>query len=442
MWGSKPGASKQTSKHTACCELWRSELPPSRVLAPSTLMSRPITKLAQALELSDDARVITLGRAPYRIVHTNKSEPPAPAGPSPAAHSAACAHGHPDPSFCLCRTKQTAGLSHADAALLGSCRLTEWSQVTGYKFTEIANMTSSFLQGPETEVHEEQQLIRACSDGKRAKARLLNYNKAGEPFFNALECFPLRDRHGNLTHFCGVLHAEMADTARYKRRVGPAPQLAAHAAAALVRQQRVALEQEGQPAMGMGGGGYGRRRGPGSTSSTSSTQSEPGVSRRSTREPLSESSSPRAGGSRRASRDDGYGAPAAPTGGRPKRTRGHSVTLQDALNNTTDAIVMTQPFPPYAITHVNAPWCEMCGYTQEEVEGHPNSILQGPETDEEILADLMSSVHRGEPTSATLVNYKKGGQRFVNQVQVMPVYNEETSELEQFMAMLNEVDGV
>ena len=74
-------------------ELWRSELPPSRVLAPSTLMSRPITKLAQALELSDDARVITLGRAPYRIVHTNKSEPPAPAGPSPAAHSAACAHG-------------------------------------------------------------------------------------------------------------------------------------------------------------------------------------------------------------------------------------------------------------------------------------------------------------------------------------------------------------
>ena len=116
--------------------------------------------------------------------------------------------------------------------------------------------------------------------------------------------------------------------------------------------------------------------------------------------------------------------------------------MHDALNNTTDAVVMTQPFPPYAITHVNAPWCEMCGYTQEEVEGLPNSILQGPETDQEILADLMSSVHRGEPTSATLINYKKGGQRFVNQVQVMPVYNEETDELEQFMAMLNEVDGV
>ena len=102
---------------------------------------------------------------------------------------------------------------------------------------------------------------------------------------------------------------------------------------------------------------------------------------------------------------------------------------------------MTQPHYPYNITHVNQPWCDMCGYTQEEVEGLPNSILQGPETDQAILQDLMLSVQRGEPTSATLVNYKKGGQRFVNQVSVTPVYNDD-DELEQFMAMLHEVDGV
>ena len=50
-------------------------------------------------------------------------------------------------------------------------------------------------------------------------------------------------------------------------------------------------------------------------------------------------------------------------------------------------------------------------------------------------------MQRGEGTSATLVNYKKGGERFVNQVTVTPVYNDE-DELEQFMAMLHEVDGV
>ena len=76
-----------------------------------------------------------------------------------------------------------------------------------------------------------------------------------------------------------------------------------------------------------------------------------------------------------------------------------------------------------------------------QVEGMPNSILHGPETDQAILDDLMSSVQRGEPTSATLVNYKKGGVKFVNQVTVTPVYNED-DELEQFMAMLNQVDDM
>jgi hypothetical protein len=52
----------------------------------------------------------------------------------------------------------------------------------------------------------------------------------------------------------------------------------------------------------------------------------------------------------------------------------------------------------------------------EEVEGQTNSILHGPDTDDALLADLMASVRRGEPSSATLVNYKKGGKRFVNQV--------------------------
>ena len=71
----------------------------------------------------------------------------------------------------------------------------------------------------------------------------------------------------------------------------------------------------------------------------------------------------------------------------------------------------------------------------------PNSILQGPDTDRSLLNDLMMSVQRGEPTSATLVNYKKGGERFVNQVTVTPVYNDD-DELEQFMAMLNQVDDM
>ena len=75
------------------------------------------------------------------------------------------------------------------------------------------------------------------------------------------------------------------------------------------------------------------------------------------------------------------------------------------------------------------------------MEGLTNKVLHGPDTDQALLDDLMSSVRRGEPSSATLVNYKKDGERFVNQVKVVPVYNE-NEEVEQFMAMLTEVDTV
>jgi len=68
-----------------------------------------------------------------------------------------------------------------------------------------------------------------------------------------------------------------------------------------------------------------------------------------------------------------------------------------------------------------------------------NSILQGPETDKAAANNLIGHLQKGESGSATLVNYKKGGIRFVNHVSVHPVYND-ADELDQFMALLHEVD--
>ena len=33
--------------------------------------------------------------------------------------------------------------------------------------------------------------MRALGDEQHTRVRLLNYDKAGEPFFNTVECFPL-----------------------------------------------------------------------------------------------------------------------------------------------------------------------------------------------------------------------------------------------------------
>uniref|UniRef100_A0A7S0LAM6 PAS domain-containing protein n=1 Tax=Coccolithus braarudii TaxID=221442 RepID=A0A7S0LAM6_9EUKA len=123
---------------------------------------------------------------------------------------------------------------------------------------------------------------------------------------------------------------------------------------------------------------------------------------------------------------------------RHSRTLEHP-QLKEVLNRTSEAIVITQKDAPYSIIHTNQAWCDMCGYTAEEVEGLTNSILSGPDTDPELLEELMSSVRRREPTVQTLVNYKKDGTRFINQVKVQPVYNED-DEVAAFMALLHEVE--
>jgi PAS domain S-box-containing protein len=283
-----------------------------------------VASLSEALLLSDEARVVTTGSAPYRIVHTNKA----------------------------------------------------WHRLTGYKFTEAVNCTSAFLQGPETQGENLRELSEGVASGHPVTVRLINYTKAGDPFYNTLTCNPLRDSNGQLTHYCGVLHGEPVND----REVAPIDR--GLASMPPLRPEPCSIS-EARLQMG-----------------------------------------------------------AAAAGGQRKRRRhGCETSLAEALNNQTDAVVMTQPHPPYAITHVNQPWCEMCGYTLEEVEGMTNSILQGPETDRVAVSELMASVGRNEPAEATLVNYKKGGVRFVNHVKVMPVYNEE-EEIEQFMAMLQEVEDV
>ena len=68
----------------------------------STLVDvEPITKLAEALDVSDQARVITVAHAPWKIVHTNKGAPPAPAHTHTRANTHATplirARGRPQP---------------------------------------------------------------------------------------------------------------------------------------------------------------------------------------------------------------------------------------------------------------------------------------------------------------------------------------------------------
>mmetsp|Transcript_36184 Transcript_36184/g.88038 ORF Transcript_36184/g.88038 Transcript_36184/m.88038 type:complete len:451 (-) Transcript_36184:473-1825(-) len=112
--------------------------------------------------------------------------------------------------------------------------------------------------------------------------------------------------------------------------------------------------------------------------------------------------------------------------------------ISSVFSNDEDALVLTEAQPPYKIVHVNKAWCDMCGYSSEEVEGMTNGILHGPNTDKDVTAHLMERIRVAESVTATVVNYKKGGVPFVNQVQVEPVFAD--NKLCFFAAILQEMD--
>ena len=125
-------------------------------------------------------------------------------------------------------------------------------------------------------------------------------------------------------------------------------------------------------------------------------------------------------------------------GKRAKRVVEHAL-ISDVLSNNSEPIVMCAKEYPHVITHANQRWLEMCGYAFEEVEGLTNKILTGPDTDPNVIRDLLTCVNRCEPTTQTLYNYKKGGVRFLNQVTVQPVYDD-NDEVAAFMSMLREIE--
>ena len=269
--------------------------------------------LADALALTGDARIVTRSTPPYSIVHTNRA----------------------------------------------------WSEITGYKFTEVVGNTCAFLQGGKTVGPALKALHKALEARKPCHEVLINYRRDGTPFRNTITC---QLASGGM-FYIGTLRGEVITD-------GSVPPI-----------QRSPEELQRLPLV-------------------PKNYANPDIYPHACK--------------------------------RQRRDEKGNMQLAELLENTVDPIVFCSKEFPHQITHANKPWLEMCGYDLEEVEGLTNKILTGPETDAEALKRLNECVRRREPSLQTLINYKRGGVRFLNEVQTTPVHDE-NDDLAGFMSMLREV---
>ncbi|QDU93092.1 chemotaxis protein CheB [Lignipirellula cremea] len=79
-----------------------------------------------------------------------------------------------------------------------------FEQITGYAAADVIGQNCRFLQGPETDRNQINELRAAIQAGETHRAVLLNYRKNGEPFYNDLTVTAVRDEENRLTHFVGI----------------------------------------------------------------------------------------------------------------------------------------------------------------------------------------------------------------------------------------------
>lgn len=104
---------------------------------------------------------------------------------------------------------------------------------------------------------------------------------------------------------------------------------------------------------------------------------------------------------------------------------------------TTDIIIMTDP--EENITWVNQSFVELTGYSFEESMGqNPGELLQGADTDAEIVNRLARAIQNRDSVQGIILNYSKSGQPYWLDLTIDPIFDEEGN-CEGFIAIERDV---
>jgi PAS domain S-box-containing protein len=79
-----------------------------------------------------------------------------------------------------------------------------FEKVTGYSASEVIGKNLRFLHGIDNDQPGLDTLRNAIREGKNCHVTIRNYSKSGALYWNELSISPVRDEHGNVTHFIGI----------------------------------------------------------------------------------------------------------------------------------------------------------------------------------------------------------------------------------------------
>ncbi len=93
-----------------------------------------------------------------------------------------------------------------------------------------------------------------------------------------------------------------------------------------------------------------------------------------------------------------------------------------AIASASNGIVIADPrLPDCPLIYVNEAFLHMTGYTEAEVLGRNCRFLQGPDTNPSAVQELREAVTHERRCQTLILNYRKNGTKFWNEITVSPV---------------------
>jgi len=100
--------------------------------------------------------------------------------------------------------------------------------------------------------------------------------------------------------------------------------------------------------------------------------------------------------------------------------------LARAVNSASEGIAITDPNQSdNPIIYTNPAFLRISGYQADEVVGRNCRFLQGPDTDPQVIAQIRRAVAERKELKTTLLNYRKDGQLFWNELKIAPIFSDE-----------------
>src|SRR3954452_4181266 len=115
--------------------------------------------------------------------------------------------------------------------------------------------------------------------------------------------------------------------------------------------------------------------------------------------------------------------------------------LERALEGLGAGLVIADAtHPDLPIVYANIAWEELTGYDREEVVGRNSRFLQGPDSDPAAVAELRDAVQEQRHARVTILNYRKDGSPFWNEVALSPLFDAD-GRLLQYIELQNDVSA-